>query len=92
MIELNIPERLIFKGSPPREYLFPSIRLPTTHENTGSLIDVSLIASFSVGRPIKTGSLKTFLASSIIPCCFTAHPTRIAHSGSIPSRPILLSS
>lgn len=84
----------IFKESafPRFEYLFPKIKFPTTPANTGSEIEVSVSVSFSSGRPIKTGRRRIRFASSTSHCCFTPPPTRIAHSGSIPSRPTFLSS
>ena len=91
-IEVNIHPKFILNGFPLRQYLFPSTRFQTTHAYTGSEIEVSLRDSFSTGSPMNTGSLKTFFAVSTSHLCFTAQPTSIAHSGSIPSLQIFLSS
>jgi len=92
IIDVNNHHKFILIGFPLRQYLLPSMRFQTTPAYTGSEIDVSESDSFSTGRPINTGSLRTFLAVSMSPLCFTAHHTKIAHSGSMPSLHIFLSS
>lgn len=80
------------KGIFPTEYLLANTMFPITEANTGSLIEVSVNESFSTGIPINTGSLSISFAISMSPFAFDPPPTSIAHSGSIPSLPTLLSS
>ena len=91
-IESKNPKTLSVNGIRLYEYLFANIILPIAEAKTGSLIDVSLNTSFSIGTPINTGSLNTSFATSTTHFAFIPPPTRIAHSGSIPSFPIFLSS
>jgi hypothetical protein len=73
-------------------YLFARNKVQSTLENEGSHTEVSATRSFSTGIPITTGSLKTSFASSTNPLILEPAQTITAHSGSIPSLPIFLSS
>jgi len=73
-------------------YLFARTIVPITAANTGSLIDVSASSSLLAGIPINAGSLRLCFARGRNHFIFEDHPTHTAHSGSIPSFHIRLSS
>jgi len=73
-------------------YLLLSMSVQITAADTGSFTNQSDISSSRIGVPIKQGSFKLCLAESRNCFTFTPHQTNIAHSGSIPSFQIALSS
>lgn len=83
---------LMLNHHPTHPYLFESIIVPMTAANTGSFIEVSANSSLDTGIPINAGSLRVDFATCRNHFILEPHPTHTAHSGNIPSLPIILSS
>jgi len=73
-------------------YLFASIIVPITEAKIESFTGISENKSFSKGVQAIDGSLRVCFDISRNHFVFTTHHTYTAHSGSIPSLPINLSS